>query len=170
MDGLRFDQLLRRVNFKPSVARGLRRPRFGSVLPIEVLPPGFRSARLLIPTVLLLFGGCNAFTDPATRLAYAIAAGADQLGSAEGASYSIRHTPAHAKECSGPYSVQLDKVGALILWCKSDSGDTLASGSTSYHSRFVDTPRTYVVEKPAGSTLTIEITRRNGRAVVSAVR
>jgi hypothetical protein len=62
--------------------------------------------------------------------------------------------------------VQLDKVGALIVWCKDAAGNTVASGSTTYHSRFIDTPQTYILEKPAGSTLVIEIERRNGRAVV----
>jgi hypothetical protein len=62
--------------------------------------------------------------------------------------------------------VQLDKVGALIVWCKDMAGNTVASGSTTWHSRFIDTPQTHIVEKDAGTTLVIEIERRAGRAVV----
>lgn len=124
------------------------------------------------PRCLLLFlslaaiTGCDILTDAATRLAYDINAAEGRLGHEPGARYSIRHTPADASECGGPYTVQLDKVGALIVWCKDAAGSTVASGSTTYHSRFIDTPQTYIVEKPAGSTLVIEIERRNGRAVV----
>jgi hypothetical protein len=78
--------------------------------------------------------------------------------------------PSKPGECVGPYAVQLDKVGAMIVWCKDDSGKTISSHSTSYHARFVDTPQTYVLEKPAGSTLTIDLERRDGRAVVTDVR
>jgi hypothetical protein len=126
-----------------------------------------------IPSLcLILLGslaGCDAFTDAATRLAYDIEDGADSLGPGAGATYSIRHTPADNNECQGPYSVQLDKVGALIVWCKDAAGNTIASGSTSYHSRFIDTPQTYKLDKPAGSTLIINVERRNGRAVVTDV-
>lgn len=113
--------------------------------------------------------GCDILTDAATRLAYDIKAAEGRLGREPGASYSVRHTPADASECSGPYTVQLDKVGALIVWCKDAAGNTVASGSTTYHSRFIDTPITYIVDKPAGTTLVIEIERRNGRAVVTYV-
>ena len=93
------------------------------------------------------------------------------MGTEAGARYSIQHnTPSKAGECVGPYTVQLDKVGALITWCKDASGHTVSSHSTSYHARFVDTPQTYIVEKPAGSTLTIDIERRDSRAVVIDVR
>ena len=126
-----------------------------------------------LPMLLCLapVAGCDVWTDAATRLAYDIEAGADHLGGEDGASYSIRHnTPSKAGECVGPYTVQLDKVGALIIWCKDEAGRTVSSHSTSYHARFVDTPQTYILDKPAGSTLTIDIARRNGRAVIVAVR
>jgi hypothetical protein len=121
---------------------------------------------------LLLFlaaaAGCDAFTDAATRIAYDIEAGAGRLGKEAGATYSIRHTtPSKSGECVGPYKVQLDKVGALIIWCKEETGKTVSSHSTSYHARFVDTPQTYILEKPAGSTLAIDIERRGSRAVVT---
>ena len=117
--------------------------------------------------LLLTAAGCDAFTDAATRIAYDIEAAAGRLGKEAGARYSIQHkTPSKAGECIGPYKVQLDKVGGLVIWCKDESGKTVSSHSTSYHARFVDTPQTYILEKPAGSTLTIDIERRGNQAVV----
>jgi hypothetical protein len=60
-------------------------------------------------------------------------------------------------------------VGALIVWCKDATGDTVSSHSTSYHARFVDTSGTHLLQKSAGTTLTIDLERRNGRAVISGV-
>jgi hypothetical protein len=115
--------------------------------------------------------GCDGWTDAATRLAFDIEASAGRLGGQNGAKYSIRHnTPSKAGECTGPYTVQVDKVGAIVIWCKDEAGRTVSSHSTTYHGRFVDTPRTYILEKPAGATLTIDLERRNGRAVVTDVR
>lgn len=128
-----------------------------------------RSRWLLILICLNMLAGCDLFTDAATRVAFDIEAGAGKLGSEEGARYAIRYTPGNSSECRGPYTVQLDKAGALIVWCKDASGNTVASGGTSYHSRFIDTPKTYIVEKVAGTTLAIEIERRHGRAVVTNV-
>lgn len=125
--------------------------------------------RLSTLCALLLLGACDLFTDCATRIAYDIESDVGRLGNTDGATYSIRHTPADNDECGGPYTVQLDKVGALIVWCKDAAGNTVASGSTTYHSRFIDTPQTYKLDKPAGSALVIDIERRNGRAVVTDV-
>jgi len=125
---------------------------------------------LLLLICLIIVASCDVFTDPATRLAFGIESGAGQLGAADGSTYSIQNlTPARSGECNGPYTVQLDKVGALIVWCKDATGKTVASGSTSYHARFVDTPKTYIVNKPAGSTLTIDLERQHGRAVIVGV-
>lgn len=127
------------------------------------------SSWLLLPLCLAALAGC--FTDAATRLAYDIEDGAGRLGREAGATYSIRHkTPSAPDECTGPYTVQFDKVGALIVWCKDAAGNTVSSHSTSYHSRFVDTPKTLILEKLAGSTLVIDIERRGGRAVITGVR
>lgn len=126
---------------------------------------------LLIPIVLAAISGCGELTDAATRLASDIEAGADHLGSEPGATYTIEHkTPSYPGQCTGPYTVQLDKVGALIIWCKDSAGETTDSHSTSYHSRFVDTPRTRILDKPAGSTLIIDLERQNGRAAITDVR
>ena len=126
---------------------------------------------ILIAAAAVAASACDFATDPATRLAYDIEAGADLLGSDDGATFNIRHaTPSNSGECAGPYKVQLDKVGALILWCMNAAGETVSSHSTSYHARFVETPRTYLVDKDAGETLTLELERRGERAVIVDVR
>jgi len=129
-------------------------------------------SRVLVSLVCLsAAAGCDVWTDAATRLAFDIEAGAGRLGRQSGAQHSIRHnTPSKAGECTGPYTVQVDKVGALVIWCKDAAGRTVSSHSTSYHGRFVDTPRTYILEKPAGAALIIDLERRNGRATVADVR
>lgn len=66
--------------------------------------------------------------------------------------------------------MQLDKVGALVIWCKDAAGATVSSHSTSYHARYVDTPQTWLLEKGAGSTLKIVMERRGARAVITAVQ
>lgn len=121
-------------------------------------------------TVLLLLGGC--VTDAATRLAHDIEAGAGRVGRADGARYTLVHrVPSSAGECVGPYRVQLDKVGALIVWCKDTTGDkTVSSHSTSTHARFVDTPETRIVDKPANDPLVIDLERRGGRVVIVGVK
>jgi len=132
-----------------------------------------RGRRFLPPLFLFVATstGCDVATDAATRLASDIEAGAGRLGTEAGARFGIQHrTPSKPDECAGPYAVQLDKVGALIIWCKDAAGRTVSSHSTSYHARFVDTPQTFNLEKPAGSTLTIDLERRDGRAVVTDVR
>lgn len=120
----------------------------------------------LLAAVLFLTG---CFTDAATRLAYDIESGVNRMNRLNEAHYSIRHTPAESSECTGPYTVQLDKAGALIVWCKDAAGNVVASGSTLYHARFIDTPATYILDKPAGSTLAIDLERRAGRVVVADV-
>jgi hypothetical protein len=129
-----------------------------------------RCVRGLLLSVTCALAACG-LTDAATRLAADIKAGASQLGSAPGAQYSVRHiTPSKAGECIGPYSVQLDKVGALIVWCRDASGQTVSSHSTSMHARYVATPETYRIDKPERAPLTIELERRGGQAVITAVR
>ena len=49
---------------------------------------------------------------------------------------------------------------------KDETGKTVSSHSTSYHARFVDTPWTYLIDKPARSTLVIDIERRGNRPVI----
>ena len=126
--------------------------------------------RALLFVFLVALSGCGVFTDPATRIAFDIEAGASRLSAEEGASYTIRHAePSKSGECTGPYKIQLDKVGALIIWCEDADGRTISSHSTSYHARFVDMPKTYIVDKPARSVLLITIERRHDRAVITGV-
>jgi len=125
--------------------------------------------RLLVLLPVALLAGC--ITDAATRIAFDLKAGAARVGPAHGASYVVEHrTPSRARQCVGPYKVQLDKVGALIIWCYDQDGATVVSShSTSYHGRFVDTPRTHLLDKGAGETLLIRLERRNGRVVIAEV-
>jgi hypothetical protein len=122
----------------------------------------------LLPALLL--AGCFIeWTDAATRLAYDIEAGAGRVGRTNGAKVNIEHrTPSKAGACENSYKVQLDKVGLIVIWCNDAAGDKVVSShSTSYHSRFVDTPRTYILEKKARETLVIELERRDGRVVIA---
>src|SRR5690606_37469254 len=108
--------------------------------------PTTSSFRMLILVTMLALAGCDLFTDAATRLAYDLKAGANTLEK-EGDRYSVHHlTPSRRGECEGPYRVQLDRVGALVIWCRDDAGNTLASPGTSYHRRYVDTPVTYILD------------------------
>jgi hypothetical protein len=116
-----------------------------------------------------LLGGC--WTDAATRLAYDLEAGADKVGRNDGARYTVVHrTPSRRGECEGPYRVQLDKVGALVVWCKDAAGDsTVSSHSTSHHGRHVRTSRTWIVDKRAGEPLSIDLERQAGSVVIVSV-
>jgi len=123
--------------------------------------------RALLLPMLLLLTGC--FTDAATRLAYEIETAAGRVGHPENSRFTLaHHTPSRKGECDNRYTVQLDKAGALIIWCKDEKNNqTLSSHSTSYHSRFVATPHTRILEKNAGETLFIELERQNGKVVIS---
>lgn len=129
------------------------RARAGAALPLAVL------------------AACAVPTDPATRLAADLEAGSDRLQMDEGATDSVHHeTPSRPGECGGPYKLQLDKVGAMIVWCKDAAGGTVSSHSTTSHAPHVDTPRSYIVDKGAGETLIVDLERRSGRAVITDVR
>ncbi len=118
-----------------------------------------------------LLAGCGIATDPATRLAADLEAGAGRLRMDDGATDSVHHAaPSRAGQCDGPYRVQLDRVGAMIVWCKDASGATVSSHSTSSHSPHVDTPQTWIVDKGAGEALIVDLERRGGRAVITEVR
>lgn len=128
-----------------------------------------RSALIFLS--LLLLAGCHVLTDPATSLAYAIEAGASHLPSTDGARCTIRYEPPGSVAADGgSYAVQFDKVGALIVWYKDAGGKVVDSGSTSFLARFVDTPRTYKIDKPGDAPLLIDLEREHGRAVIVGVR
>lgn len=123
----------------------------------------------LCAVACLALSGC--FTDPATRLASDLQSAARKLGSAEGARHTLLHeVPSARGQCEGPYRVQLDKVGAIIVWCMDAQGNTVSSHSTSSHGRAVQTAETFIVEKPARSTLEVTLLRQSGNAVVVAAR
>lgn len=126
--------------------------------------------RLLALLPLALLAGC--LTDAATRIAYDIESGAARVGNADGAEFTVEHrTPSKKGECEGSYTVQLDKVGTIIIWCRDARGEKVVSShSTTYHSRFVDTPRTYILEKKPRDILVIELERQHGRVVIADAR
>jgi hypothetical protein len=124
-----------------------------------------------LPLALVVAAGCTLPSDAATRLAADIEAGVERLGTESGARTLVQHvTPSRAGECDGAYAVQLDRVGALIVWCKDAAGKSESSHSTARHARYVDTPQTYIVDKAAGVPLTISLERRGERAVVVDLR
>jgi hypothetical protein len=128
-----------------------------------------RAAAIVALAAALL--SCGGATDPATRLAADIEDGAARLGSENGATTSVVHAvPSQPGECDGPYKLQLDRVGAMIVWCEDGSGETVSSHSTSSHSRSVDTAETFLVDKGAGEGLMIGLERRGGRAVITDVQ
>jgi hypothetical protein len=124
----------------------------------------------LLPTLLL--AGCSNFTDASTRLAYDLEEGAKGLGSDQGARTTVVHrTPSREGECTGSYKVQIDKAGAMIVWCYDASGsEVVSSHSTSYHNRFVTTPQTFILDKGAGEPLMIELERQGGQVLIADVR
>jgi hypothetical protein len=125
---------------------------------------------LLSILMALLLPGCSALEDAATSLANDIESGVHNLSNNEGATYVIVHdAKARAGSNVRSFTVQFDKVGALIVWYKDADGKVLESGSTSYHSRFVDTPQTIIVDKDIDAPLSILVQRQRGRAVVEKV-
>lgn len=86
----------------------------------------FLAPPFVVDGAVTQLAGCDVGTDAATRLAHDIETGASRLEARDGSEYSIEHrTPSRSGECEGPYAVQLDKVGALIIWCKDAGGTTL---------------------------------------------
>lgn len=118
----------------------------------------------------LCLAGCSLLQDAATSIAADIESGVSRLGRAEGSTHVVTHdAKSRAGAGARTITVQFDKVGALIVWYKDAAGKVLESGSTTYHSRFVDTAQTIIVDKSMDSALSIELERRNGRAVVARV-
>jgi hypothetical protein len=127
--------------------------------------------RLRVLAAFVMLAGCDLFTDAATRLAYDLESAAGRLGSGDGSRYTLVHaTPSARGQCVGPYRVQVDRVGAIVVWCHDAGGATVSSHSTTYHSRYVDIAATVIVDKPAGAPLTLELERRGGRPVIVGVR
>jgi len=132
---------------------------------------GIAAAAVAAAFAAALAAGCGGATDPATRLAADLVDAADALPPRDGAIDALHHaTPSRPGQCEGPYKVQLDKVGALIVWCRDAAGNTVSSHSTSSHARAVETAQTFIVDKGAAETLIIDLERQDGRAVITGVR
>jgi hypothetical protein len=128
---------------------------------------------ILITIASLALQSCGGtFTDPATRLAAELKSAADVVAKPEGARHThIHRTPSRPGECEGPYRVQIDEVGALIVWCKSaTSGETLSSHSTSSHADVVAAKETFIVDKRPSEDLVIDLARIGGKVTVVAVK
>ena len=114
---------------------------------------------------------CSLLEDPATSIAYTIESEVKHLGNTEGARYTIRYEPpTELADKGGSYSVQFDKVGALIVWYEDAHGKVTESATTTYYSRFVVTPQTYKLDKPGNAALLIDLERKGGKAVIIDVR
>ena len=114
---------------------------------------------------VLFLSSCGVFTDAATRLASDIESAARKL-EAPGDRITLHHEmPSRPGECAGPYTVQLDKVGALVIWCRDEDGEVLSSPGTSHHRRFVQAPETYYLHKGTGEASRRLIVREGGKDV-----
>lgn len=123
---------------------------------------------LVVALIIVSYAGCDIISDPAIRLDDAIDSSVARLGNDEGDMLTIRYQPDIDK--TGSYRVQFDKVGALIVWYDDAKGKVIDSGSTSHIARYVDIPRTLIIDKPADSALFIVLQRRHGRAIISGVK
>lgn len=125
--------------------------------------PAWRRAAGALWLPVLLLAGCG---DAATRLASDVESGASGLGRGEGERASVEHrVPSQSGQCVGPYTVQFDQVGAIVVWCKDAAGEKVVSSHiTTHHSDVVSTASTIIVDKPAGEPLWIDLERR-GRQV-----
>ena len=134
--------------------------------------------RLLLPPIAaglltIIVSACHYLTDGGTRVGSQLEIGADKLADDEGSTYTVTGiTPATSNDCYGPYRVQFDKVGAIIVWCyDNDSPDhhVVGGGSTTHAVAYVDTPKTWTIDKPAGATISVDLRRSHGRpAIVKA--
>jgi len=134
----------------------------------------FNANFLLALALPALLAACSlpGLTDPATRLAADLEAGAKLVAAQDGSRHAVVHrTPSKAGECDGPYSAQLDEVGALVIWCKDPgSGSTKSSHSTSSHAKSMSTKETFIINKTSGEDLVVELARIGGKVVIVAVR
>jgi hypothetical protein len=127
----------------------------------------------LIAAAVCSVSGCRYLTDGGTRVGFQLERGAGELGNNEGATYTVTGiTPAISDDCTGPYRVQFDKVGGIVVWCyDNDSPDhhVVGGGSTSHSVPYVDTPRTWIIDKPAGAAISVDLQRSHGRPIIEKV-
>ena len=125
----------------------------------------------IAPALLVSLSACERANDPAVTIADRLQAGSKLLGREEGAHYILDYpAPGRAPSCAGVYRVQLTKVSALVVWCLDTAGNTIDSGSTTYHRNFVDVADNFLLTVPAKAGLRIDLERQGGRAVIVDVR
>jgi hypothetical protein len=118
---------------------------------------------ITVSAVLAFLSGCNTVTDPATRLAYDLEAGADRLIKSDKNELEVEHRPRGFSDgTSGDYTILLQAVQRNRL-----SG-TLAVGvpggkrsGTSYHLNFMTVPKELNIRKSKGETTYI-LLRKTG--------
>lgn len=128
---------------------------------------------VITAALLLLLSSCADFlTDGATRVAYELEQASAKLPAKNHARYVMQHLPKPRPEgCEGAYRLQLSADSLLGIWCfDSRSGAVTGSHTTTYHLRFVQVPRTWIVDKRSGEQTIITLERQTGRAVVVDVR
>ena len=127
-------------------------------------------AAICVMTTLLL----TACSDGATRLAYQIESDVAAFERSSATKATIIHQPIRrwGNGCDEDYRLQVDKVGGLVIWCKDAQSHVITgSHSTSYNARFMDSPKTWIVEKRKGETVAIELEKRAGqKPLVIAVK
>jgi hypothetical protein len=126
----------------------------------------------LIAAAVCSVCGCRYLTDGGTRVGTQLERGAGELGNDEGATYTVTGiTPAISDDCTGPYRVQFDN-GGVVVWCY-DNGSpdqhVVGGGSTSHSVPYVDTPQTWIIDKPAGATISVDLKRSHARPIIAKV-
>jgi len=101
-----------------------------------------------------------------------LAAGSRQLTRTGAMAYTVEHRPRPSPDgCAGPYTLQLSKQSALVIWCDDpETGKPVSSHTTTYHLNYVAVPATFIVKKGAGEHTFISLAREGDRIVVTGVR
>lgn len=103
-------------------------------------------------------------TDAATRAAYDIEAAVAKAQKSPSTHYTIdlKMRP-HPEGCDQDYTIQFSEQSALVVWCKyTGFGKTTSSHTTTYYLRFVDVPKTYIVDKHFSDVVTLDVEKIDG--------
>lgn len=115
----------------------------------------------------LLLTGCFLLTDAATRVAYDLEAAVAVMQAKGLDEYAFTHVPASFPDgVDGPWELTIQKSKA------GEPRGALGIGryGTTYHTNFVDVPRTLTIRKQAGEGCTIVLRRAGERIEVVALR